>query len=413
VTSLRVWLCTTTFLPFVGGVERGVLALARRLRERSVEATVLTFRHHREATARGTIDDVPVVRVAGALLTRRQGLPRPVRRGFYALASLQMAWRLWRARGQYDLVHLVQLSPLVLPIAFVCWMAHRSVAVTLAGVPGDVESVTRLGTAATRLARRMLRLIDAVMISPSTRGLRSLAEHDFLLPGSRIIPAPGVDIERFGMIDDRTLPARSRTVVCVAQFRPEKGLDVLLHAWRLVVDRRPDARLIIVGGASPGGDDVGAMVARLMTELGLGPSVELAGLRDDVPAQLHRGAIAVLPSRSEGLPNALLEAMACGLACVATRVSGSEDLIEHEVNGLLVEVEDPPGTARGLLRLLEDPDLARRYGQAARRTIERGYTADHVVDSYLTVYADLVRTRRGAAHASVPGGPLSSGSHHS
>jgi glycosyltransferase involved in cell wall biosynthesis len=119
-------------------------------------------------------------------------------------------------------------------------------------------------------------------------------------------------------------------------------------------------------------------------------SVEFAGLRDDVPAQLRRGSLGVLASRSEGMPNAVLEAMACGLACVATRVSGSEDIIQHGVNGLLVEPEDPHGLARALLTLLQDPATAQQYGRAARTTIEQRYSLDRSTDSYVALYEQLV-----------------------
>jgi glycosyltransferase involved in cell wall biosynthesis len=90
------------------------------------------------------------------------------------------------------------------------------------------------------------------------------------------------------------------------------------------------------------------------------------------------------------MPNAVLEAMACGLACVATRVSGSEDIIQHGVNGLLVEPEDPHGLARALLTLLQDPATAQQYGRAARTTIEQRYSLDRSTDSYVALYEQLV-----------------------
>jgi glycosyltransferase involved in cell wall biosynthesis len=132
-------------------------------------------------------------------------------------------------------------------------------------------------------------------------------------------------------------------------------------------------------------------------------SVEFAGLQSDIPAQLHRGKLAVLPSRREGMPNALLEAMACGSACVATRVSGSEDVIEHGVNGLLVESEDYEGMARALLTLLHDPSLAQEYGQAARATIEKHYSFEYIMDRYIELYQNITNdvrlsSRNGLTH---------------
>ncbi len=86
------------------------------------------------------------------------------------------------------------------------------------------------------------------------------------------------------------------------------------------------------------------------------------------------------------MPNALLEAMACGLSCVATRVSGSEDIIEHGANGLLVEPGDYEGMAKAILTLLGDPLLAKAFGRAARLRIEQAYSLEHITDMYIELY---------------------------
>ncbi len=97
-----------------------------------------------------------------------------------------------------------------------------------------------------------------------------------------------------------------------------------------------------------------------------------------------------MPSRWEGMPNALVEAMACGLPCVATRVSGSEDIIIDGVNGLLVEPEQPDKMALALRRLIEDSSLAQRMAQEARATIVRDYQIHSVVERCLHVYYRLL-----------------------
>ena len=86
--------------------------------------------------------------------------------------------------------------------------------------------------------------------------------------------------------------------------------------------------------------------------------------------------------------------MACGLPCVATRVSGSEDIIQHGVNGLLVEPEDYQGMAQALLTLLRDPAMARQYGRAARVTIEQHYSLEHIMDRYIELYQRIAHGRK-------------------
>jgi glycosyltransferase involved in cell wall biosynthesis len=232
-----------------------------------------------------------------------------------------------------------------------------------------------------RLTRFLLQRAHAVVVVLSTRMKTSLAEHNFQMPDLQLIPN-GVDIIRFHPSDmDTALTEREQVVVCVAGLRYSKGIDVLLQAWHLVHKEAPQARLIIVGTGS-----LQSQLERMAEALSIADNVEFAGLQSDIPAQLRRGNLAVLPSRWEGMPNALLEAMACGLACVATRVSGSEDIIQHEVNGLLVEPEDYQGLAQAILTLLRDPALIQEYGRAARQTIEQRYSFEQVIDRYIELY---------------------------
>ena len=133
---------------------------------------------------------------------------------------------------------------------------------------------------------------------------------------------------------------------------------------------------------------------RIAVELGIQDSVEFLGLRRDVVDLLQQSWGFVMPSRWEGMPNALLEAMACGLPCVATRVSGSEDVITDGVNGLLVEPEQPDQMAWALRRIIEDTDLARRLGQEGRATAIRDYQLSSIVEQCLELYRRLLKQEK-------------------
>ena len=101
----------------------------------------------------------------------------------------------------------------------------------------------------------------------------------------------------------------------------------------------------------------------------------------------------VLPSAVEGMSNALLEAMAQGLPCIGTRISGSEELIEHGVNGLLVPRDDPSALSAALREILNDATLRRKLGRAARQTVEKSYTIESVAQCYLKLYEELPAAR--------------------
>jgi len=253
---------------------------------------------------------------------------------------------------------------------------------------GDLERLARMGKPVVRLIRSLLQSIHVVVVVLSSRMERWLVEQDFTLPDVQLIPN-GVDVTRFTPTHgDTSIRGREQVVVCVSKLRYEKGIDVLLQAWCLVHQQAPQAQLIIVGSGY-----LQIQLECMAKALGIAASVEFTGLQSDIPTQLHRGSLAVLPSRWEGMPNALLEAMACGLPCVATCVSGSEDIIQHGVNGLLVESEDYQGMAQALLTLLHDPLLTQKYGQAARKTVEGHYSLERVIDRYVELYRRIAEPR--------------------
>ncbi|HLX56503.1 MAG TPA: glycosyltransferase family 4 protein [Ktedonobacteraceae bacterium] len=422
----RIYIVIATFIPSVGGAEKQAFAQSRSLLKRGYETTVITFRHDKAWPRREAIEGVPVIRVAGRLLIDRWKLPRLLQKMAYLAAVLVMGWTLWRYRKRYDVLHVYGLSLLALLAALVCRLTGKRLIVAIrsadsgrfteshdgasliAGpldattpwllvderlrangrvhVSSDLEGLERMGKPIVHLTRLLLHSTRAVVVVLSSRMKVSLADHNFILPGVRIRLIPnGVDISHFiPTPDDPSRDERAQVVVCISGMRYEKGIDVLLQAWYLVQQQAPQARLIIVGRGS-----LQPQLERMAETLGIADSVEFTGMQSDVLAQLYRGDLAVLPSRWEGMPNAVLEAMACGLPCVATRVSGSEDIIEHGVDGLLVEPEDYQDMAQALLTLLCDPLLIQKYGRAARETIERRYSLEQIMDRYVELYQNM------------------------
>ncbi len=418
MSNLRIYLTIPNFLPHVGGAQTQALAHGRSLQDRGFVTTIITFRHNRNWLSREVMEGVSIIRVAGTLLGNREKLPRPLQRLLYLMALLVLGWTLWRHRQRYDVLHLYHLGLEALPVALVCRLTGKPLVVSvrcadsgkspklhskaslLAGpldpnapwlqvnervrLEGDLVVLESLGPSVVQFTRSLLQRIHASIVVLSSRTKDYLVAHDFELPDTLLIPN-GVDITRFRPADvNAPIDERMQTVVCIARLCYQKGIDVLLQAWHLVHKQAPQARLVIVGEGL-----LQIQLERMAEALGIAESVEFAGVHSDIPAQLHRADLAVLPSRWEGMPNALLEAMACRLPCVATRVSGSEDIIQHGSNGLLVEPADYQGMAEALLHLLCNPTLARKYGQAARATIEKHYVLERITDRYVELYQRL------------------------
>jgi len=151
----------------------------------------------------------------------------------------------------------------------------------------------------------------------------------------------------------------------VANFRSQKAYPDLLRAARRVVDREPGVRFVAVGQGPQE-----AEVRALHAELGLGDRFLLLGYRDDVPEILAAGDVFVLASRYEGLPVAVMEALAAGLPVVATDVAGIRQVVRPGVEGLLVPPRRPERLADAILAVATDKDLRGRLAEAASRRAE-------------------------------------------
>ena len=257
-------------------------------------------------------------------------------------------------------------------------------AARLARVP-VIASQRELGDLRPRLQRRVhwmaLRLADSVLVNSGAVAER-LRLSRAVAPGRLVVIPNGVDLARFSPAPE---PGRGRpgliTVGTLANLRPEKGIQDLLRAMSLVRDRYPQGRLAIWGGGPLRADLEG-----LIGELGLRAEARLHGPTTEPEAALRALDIFVLPSLSEACSNVLLEAMASGLPVVATRVGGNPVLVEDEMTGLLVRPGDPDALAKAIIRLVEDPMLARRLGASAYDVVRSRFGVDRMLSRVQALY---------------------------
>ena len=260
---------------------------------------------------------------------------------------------------------------------------YGSVAARLVGVPVVVH--TRHGRALSggafegSLFRFACRLSNAVVcVSEETRQL-SLQQGCPPAKCRRIWN--GVDTARF---HPAARPVES-VFITVGRLEPVKDLATLFQGFALARekgrDRSANAELLVVGD----GRERPALEA-LSTRLGLGSSVRFLGERADILDLLSQAACLVNTSLSEGVSLSLLEAMACGLPVIATRVGGSVEIVEHEVSGLLIAPSSPAEVAAAMTQLLGDPERARRMGGAGRERVCEHFSVHRVVAEYERLY---------------------------
>lgn len=181
-------------------------------------------------------------------------------------------------------------------------------------------------------------------------------------------------------------------VACVAFHGPVKGVDVLLRALSQVVAECPEVRLIQIGGfpdPRPTED-----LKQLSRDLGLEDRVVWTGIKDCVRDILACADIYCQPSRSEGLPLAVLEAMDSGLPVVATRVGGIPEAVQHGVTGLLVPPESPKDLAQALVTLLRDQSLRRRMSERGRQRVLDKFLLERQVGFLVDLYEHMWQTVR-------------------
>jgi glycosyltransferase involved in cell wall biosynthesis len=165
------------------------------------------------------------------------------------------------------------------------------------------------------------------------------------------------------------------------RYSPQKGDVYFVGAARRVAARVPQARFVMVGAG-----EIQRPIARLVAASGVPERFVLAGPRDDVPDLLGALDVFVLPSLWEGLPYALLEAMAAGNAVVASAVGGVPDVIQDGTSGLLVPPGDPAALAAAMLKLLESEAQRAKMGRCAREVVATRYRIEDMLDRIAALY---------------------------
>ena len=289
----------------------------------------------------------------------------------YGLVSV---WR-WLRSGRFDVA---------ITLLFVSDVIGRVLAV-MAGVPRIITSLQTHNVDYTSLqrwvVRATMRSADTVVINNSCNQKFAIAEEG--ARPDRIVFIPnGVCVEDYtkpldqaSLRADMGLSPNSKIMGSVGRLTWQKGFDVLLHAFSLLVHE--DLNLLIFG--------VGEEEARLRAlaaKLSLQARVHFAGFRRDVRHVLGALDLYVHSSRFEGMPIALLEAMAAACPIVASSVDGNRDLIEDGVHGWLVPPENPVVLARTIQEALSDLDEARRRGAAARQRVLTHFSIEAIVGSW-------------------------------
>jgi glycosyltransferase involved in cell wall biosynthesis len=369
----------------IGGTETQAVQLATRLDSARYEVTLGCLR------ARGPL----LEKLAGTSVSVCEFYPKG---GFDSVNGMYQMFRLavFLRRGGFRIVHTHDLYANLLGIP----------AAVIARVPVIISSqrdLSHLDLYKTRRRvwlRRMQNLCAAVLTNANAVREAMLAENHFVPEKVRVI-YNGVDTDRFshGSRDRRWLIRsdaneggaieKEKWIVLVGNMHSDvKGHPWLIDAAIAITRKFPETRFVLVGDGALRKD-----FERQVAALGLERHFLFLGRRDDVPRILACCDIGVLPSKAEGLPNAVLEYLAAGLPTVASRVGGNAEIVQDGKSGLLVPPEDSSALEEALLRLLRDPEFASSLGKNGREYVTREFSFQRMIESTDQLYTELLRSR--------------------
>jgi len=356
-----------------GGAERYVVDLAIALRSRGWDIEVACSAAGVRA-ARLRAANVPVKVLAGSLVKRRLSL-RYVR-----------ALRRLLAQGRYDVVH----AQLYASAAAAAAAVPRGTPLVLTEHSEGLWRSWRARAVSRWFYRRATRI---VAVSAS---IRNVLVDAYRVPPARIEVLPAVPVIAVRPPAPRPGGERSAVVGFAGRLIPEKGADVFLRAASLVAGVVPEARFVVIGDGRLRG-----VLEALAGDLGLlGDRARFLGFRGDAADLIAGLDILAVPSRSEGTPLVVGEAMAAGVPVVASRVGGLPAQVTHRATGLVVDPEDPEGLATALVSLLLAPDEARQLGEAGRACAARfphAALVDRIEEVYRQAHQPAAGPPRGSA----------------
>jgi glycosyltransferase involved in cell wall biosynthesis len=302
---------------------------------------------------------------------------------------------LWKKRHEFDIVHahgtLQHAS-----VSVVAGLLRKPSILKVAMADSDL-AFERQGKLNGSLNKVMVGRFDKFI---ATTGAIAKEMRDKGLDADKIELIPnGVDSEVFFPVEDEERRASKHRldlpdeplVTCVAIVNERKNIDGMLRIWRDVVASGRRGHLAIVG---PVPESAAAFAQRLhafVAEHGLGDRVSFLGQKAPVVPYLQASDLFLFPSRQEGMPNAVLEAMACGLPCLVSRSAGTEEIVTDGVDGWIFDPDDEKGFAQRLVELLSNADLRPPFARRARATILNRYSLSSVADRYRSLYRQLLQ----------------------
>jgi glycosyltransferase involved in cell wall biosynthesis len=366
----QVLLVLDQFPKTLGGGERNVLKLAALLPQYGYRASILTFSVHPES--------------AVLALTSP---PCPI-----YLLPLQRTYDLTALRSALDLRTFIRQQQIQIVQTYFessdLWAGFVTKTMSNAKLIWSRRDMGILRARKHRLAYRLMAGVPDAVFAVSEQVRRHSIEVDRINPARVQTIYNGIDLRDWDTASRPTTPSDRLLVTTVGNIRRLKGHDVFIKAAASIVPHFPNASFSIAGDVLEPG--YFAELQALVRDLNLSDRFHFAGDVTDMRQHLSAANIFVLPSRSEGFSNAIIEAMAASLPVVATNVGGNSEAVRDGVSGFLIPSGDPAALAAAISRLLSDQSQAKAMGAAGKAFVAENFTTEAMMTRIASVYEKLL-----------------------
>lgn len=357
-----------SFYPIIGGLEIQLKGLAKFLYEQGIDITIYTYPIE-GASSNEEIEGIEVIR------------PKVLRsKGFLTPLSFMFAvsYRIFKNRKRYSIFQ-AHFLPMGIIAGIIGKLLGKKSIVKIEAV-NEIQRYRK-----SRLKTAILRsFVDRfiTMGSSTTRELMSIG-----IPERKIVNIPNAFDLSFLNVKNSSQGNNKKIVIFVGRLEEEKAPEVLINAWHIVSKKHPDAILTMLGDGKKRYE-----LESLIAELKLSGTVEIKGFVNNVKEYLSNATIFVLPSRTEGISIAMLEAMASGVSVIVTPVGDIPDIIKNGENGIFVNSDDINSLAEAISELLNCPEKRHRLAEKAMDTVQ-AFSMEQVGRLYMKLYADILHEK--------------------
>jgi glycosyltransferase involved in cell wall biosynthesis len=394
MSKIRLCVVSPLYNPYLGGVGRQAVAITEYLYKSGVKVFAICrdikgipeFRAHPE---------VHIIKVRSVFPSKINLQEKTAVNFLVSLSfSLSLMVALFRNRKQYGIVHFHGASlPLIVNILPLKLMSKKVVA-KVAGAKMDIEAGSFKGKYLFigDFIIRLLKIVDAFIAISSeikTDLIKDGFDKEKIFEISNVIVPeaffPLTDKKKRNALKHSFFGNDTDILTFSGRLVETKRLDVFFTAFREILKKKKNLHLFILGDG-----ELKEKLISMTYEYRIQDNVSFLGFVTNILDYLHITDIFVFPSEREGLPNSLLEAMACKLPVIAASTGGIVDVVKHRENGLLVTPGNAEELKEAILELLENRDLSEMIAEKAYQTISERYYIDGIADKYVLLYKKLL-----------------------